>query len=100
VAAVKAPDELSALGLDCDPRRPKFLVIRAKEDYERLFTTEDRALQPGRRFGKSAKKCGHYGDIGPALVPMDRELSEVLDIAREGVMPPLSPKTTSDDGQT
>ena len=38
VAAVKAPDELAALGLDGGPRRPKFPAIRAKEDYERAFT--------------------------------------------------------------
>lgn len=31
-AAVKAQDELATLGLDCGPRRPKSLVIRAKED--------------------------------------------------------------------
>jgi len=36
--AVKAPDELAALGLDCGPRRPKSLVIRAKEDCEGAFT--------------------------------------------------------------
>jgi cytochrome c553 len=39
------------------------------------------------------------GDMGPALVPMTHELDEVLDIAREGrgMMPPVSPKTISDD---
>ena len=41
-AAVKAPDELAALGLDYAPRRPRLLAIRAKEDYKRSFaTTED-----------------------------------------------------------
>ena len=58
---------ITALGLDRGPRRPKFLVIRAKEDYERVFITKDRALQSGRRFGKSAKKCGHYPETNTIL---------------------------------
>ena len=37
-AAVKAPDELAALGLDCGPRRPRSLAIRAKE----VHAQEDR----------------------------------------------------------
>ena len=38
------------------------------------------------------------GDRGPPLVPMEREVSEILEIAREGrgMMPPLSEKTISD----
>jgi hypothetical protein len=36
--AVKAPDELAALGLDWGPCRPKSLAIRAKEDCKRAFT--------------------------------------------------------------
>jgi hypothetical protein len=30
-------NELAALGLDCGPRRPKSLVIRAKGNYEQAF---------------------------------------------------------------
>ena len=40
--------------------RPAAAAIRAKEDHERAFTTEDRALGPGRCFSKCAKNCGHY----------------------------------------
>jgi len=30
-------NELAALGLDCGPRRPKSLIIRAKGNHERAF---------------------------------------------------------------
>ena len=33
-AAVKAPDELAALGLDSGPRRPGLPTIRAKENID------------------------------------------------------------------
>ena len=39
------------------------------------------------------------GDAGPALVPLDKEVDEVLGIVREGTgqMPPVSAERVSDD---
>jgi hypothetical protein len=58
--AVKAPDELAALGLDCAPRRPKSLAIRAKVDYERAFTRRTKHYNQADASAKCAKNSGHY----------------------------------------
>ena len=80
-AAVKAPDELATLGLDCRPRRLKSLALRAKEDYEDLSRSRrtenynqnhasanvrkslDTTLQPEPCLSKCAKKSEHYLSI-------------------------------------
>jgi mono/diheme cytochrome c family protein len=39
------------------------------------------------------------GEIGPPLVPLDKDFGEVLAIVREGIgeMPPVGPSTLSDE---
>jgi mono/diheme cytochrome c family protein len=53
-------------------------------------------------YGRTCQVChgpeGH-GDAGPSLVPLEKELDEVLGIVREGTgqMPPISAERVSDE---